>query len=375
MFILLLSYSSVRVRAQADFNPPDRMTYQGFLVNNLGDPLAPTTPKNYDVIFRIYDASSAGNRLWSEEQTVTVDKGNFSVLLGEGSSVGTETRPNLSTVFAGQTASDRYIAISVKFSGTTFSDIVPRLRLLPSPYSFLAKNAINLVKNDGSPLATVVSGNFQLVAPLNVTGEVTGNSFAGNGANMTDLKANNITTGTLDDARLTANIAKLDSAQTFTGAKTFTGTTTFDTANATTVNATTVNGFGTIPIGGIIMWSGSVAPSGWALCDGGQYGSVHAPDLRGRFVLGMGNGVGLTGRSLNQQGGEERHTLSIAEMPSHNHNWGHGVEQDDSGSGGSYNEYTQVGGNDGGVIGYTGGNQPHNTMPPFWVLAFIIRIQ
>ena len=37
-----------------------------------------------------------------------------------------------------------------------------------------------------------------------------------------------------------------------------------------TVTATTFVGDGTIPIGGIIMWSGSVqnVPSGWAICDG-----------------------------------------------------------------------------------------------------------
>lgn len=41
-----------------------------------------------------------------------------------------------------------------------------------------------------------------------------------------------------------------------------------------------------IPIGGIILWSGSVAsiPSGWALCNG----SSGTPDLRGRFVVGAG---------------------------------------------------------------------------------------
>lgn len=38
------------------------------------------------------------------------------------------------------------------------------------------------------------------------------------------------------------------------------------------------------PVGGIIMWSGSVAsiPSGWALCDGNN----GTPDLRNKFIVG-----------------------------------------------------------------------------------------
>ena len=45
-------------------------------------------PKNYDVIFKIYNhetAGAAGNLVWGEQQTVTVDKGYFSVLLGDSS--------------------------------------------------------------------------------------------------------------------------------------------------------------------------------------------------------------------------------------------------------------------------------------------------
>ena len=43
-------------------------------------------------------------------------------------------------------------------------------------------------------------------------------------------------------------------------------------------------GGGAIPVGGIIMWSGSISniPSGWALCNG----SNGTPDLRNRFVVG-----------------------------------------------------------------------------------------
>ena len=41
-----------------------------------------------------------------------------------------------------------------------------------------------------------------------------------------------------------------------------------DLAVAGAVSATSFSGYGTVPIGGIIMWSGTTAPSGWAICDG-----------------------------------------------------------------------------------------------------------
>jgi microcystin-dependent protein len=74
-------------------------------------------------------------------------------------------------------------------------------------------------------------------------------------------------------------------------------------------------GFALIPFGTIVMWTGSTAPSGWALCDG----TNGTPDLRGRFVLSQGQGSGLTNRLINQVGGAETHTLTVQEMPSHTH--------------------------------------------------------
>ncbi len=42
------------------------------------------SPVNRKVIFRVFDAPTAGNRLWSEQHTVTISNGEFSVLLGNG---------------------------------------------------------------------------------------------------------------------------------------------------------------------------------------------------------------------------------------------------------------------------------------------------
>lgn len=184
----------------ANAQPPDLMTYQGFLVDANGDPLAPNNPANYQVIFRIYDSATGGARLWSEQQIVTVDKGNFSVLLGEGTEVSGESRPPLSEVFGGSavaaSASDRFLGITVTIGGAP-TDILPRLRLLPAPYAYLARHANALVNHVGQPLVAAGTGDSLVVA-----GSLTAQQFNGNGSGLTDLDASKITSGTLADARI-----------------------------------------------------------------------------------------------------------------------------------------------------------------------------
>lgn len=139
---LVLSCAT-RHASAASATPPDRMSYQGFLVDANGVALATNLPANYPIVFRIYDASSGGAILWSEQQTVTVDKGNFSVVLGEGSAVSGEANPALSSVFTGTTASDRYLGVTVTINGTSMT-LAPRLRWLPSPYAFAATKAMSI---------------------------------------------------------------------------------------------------------------------------------------------------------------------------------------------------------------------------------------
>jgi hypothetical protein len=134
----------------ADANPPERMTYQGFLVDGNGDPLGNSAPANYDVIFRLYDAKSGGTKLWTEQQTVTVDKGYFSVLLGEGSQYESEPDGSLSAVFDGDSISDRYIGIAVQGLDAGNTEIAPRLMLVSSPFAFTAKQARTLTDGAGN---------------------------------------------------------------------------------------------------------------------------------------------------------------------------------------------------------------------------------
>ena len=74
---------------------------------------------------------------------------------------------------------------------------------------------------------------------------------------------------------------------------------------------------GGFPIGGIIIWTGSSIPDGWALCDGNNApNGVSTPDLQDRFVKGAGSvAVGTTGGST----ATGTHILTTAQIPSHNH--------------------------------------------------------
>lgn len=67
-----------------------------------------------------------------------------------------------------------------------------------------------------------------------------------------------------------------------------------------------------VPAGSIIPWYGNLAniPDGFALCDGKN----GTPDLRDRFLVGAGNAY-----KLGDIGGENRHALTIDELPAHNH--------------------------------------------------------
>ena len=158
----------------------------------------------------------------------------------------------------------------------------------------------------------------------------------------------------------------------------------------------------------IISYAGSNPPTGWQLCNGTalKYTNdtfvsntderissfnknstgdlILTPDLRGRFILGSGEGDGLTQRDIHTNGGEETHKLTVAEMPSHNHINNNGNYFHDP-NGGSIAGNVNKGGIAAGVDywgnthpvlhqhQYEGNDAPHNNMPPFYVLTYIIK--
>ena len=123
-----------------------------------------------------------------------------------------------------------------------------------------------------------------------------------------------------------------------------------------------------VPKGGIIIWSGSVnnIPEGWVLCDGNN----GTPDLRDRFVLGAGHNY-----AVDSTGGESEHILTIEEMPSHSHKYISPIKGRDGLSSGSHygNETYRNPSLDGDESNTVGGSQPHNNMPPYYALCYIMR--
>jgi len=154
-------------------------------------------------------------------------------------------------------------------------------------------------------------------------------------------------------------------------------------------------------LGEIRMVSFNYAPRGWALCNGqllpinqnqalfsllgttfGGDGRVNfaLPDLRGRVPIHAGGG-----HTLGERAGEEAHTLSIAEVPTHQHVLNASTSDANSPSP-TGNVFAKSGGNQfygpasnlvsliPGTVANVGGSQAHLNMQPFLTINFCIAL-
>ena len=151
-----------------------------------------------------------------------------------------------------------------------------------------------------------------------------------------------------------------------------------------------------LPIGSMIPFgSQENIPSNWKICDGSaisretyaelfniigtSYGSgdgsttFNLPDKRGRISVGLDSSQ-TEFNTIGKKDGENKHTLTPSELPSHSHTVkgtvGSGGYAEGVSFGNSPNPpYTRTVGMAGG-----GGNQPHNNLQPYEVDVWIIKV-
>lgn len=154
-------------------------------------------------------------------------------------------------------------------------------------------------------------------------------------------------------------------------------------------------------VGEIRMFGGNFAPAGWAFCNGAlmsiaendvlfnligtTYGgdgqqTFALPNLQSRVPVHSGNGFVLA-----QTGGVEQVTLTVQQIPMHNHVpqasdasgtqpspssgvWASSASGAYSGSGSSLTPLSTA------AIGFTGGSQPHDNMLPYLCVNFILSL-
>lgn len=158
-------------------------------------------------------------------------------------------------------------------------------------------------------------------------------------------------------------------------------------------------------IGEIRMFGGNFAPLGWAFCDGrvlpisendtlfnligttygGDGQSTFAlPDLRGRIPVHQGSSPGGS-YTIGEQAGTEVTTLTVQQIPNHSHALLASASPGFLASPASstfaahrdHKAFTQGSPSSlaaPSAIGAVGGSQPHENMPPFLCVSFIISL-
>ena len=151
-----------------------------------------------------------------------------------------------------------------------------------------------------------------------------------------------------------------------------------------------ISGLDGFPIGGIAAYGGTAIPDGWLLCDGSTVSRELYSDLFKAVGTVFGEGDGSTTFALpnlsskfiygtsdtdtvGDTGGEETHKLTVDEIPSHRH------EEYGTTANASSSYQTPIIANayspraTGHYTSHVGGDQPHNNMPPYIKLYYIIK--
>ena len=159
-------------------------------------------------------------------------------------------------------------------------------------------------------------------------------------------------------------------------------------------------------IGEIRMFAGNFPPAGWMFCAGQTlpisenetlfqligttYGGdgesiFNLPNLAGRIPIHNGQGPGLQSYQIGESGGVESVTLTLQQIPSHNHAW-----LASKGQGGSNTPKDNIAATPpvaklyrftapadplpATLVQPTGGSQPHENLMPYIAINYIISL-
>lgn len=313
---ILISFAllSFAASAPAAASVGNAFTYQGKLMTAAGNP----TTGLYDMKFTLYDTNFTGTAVAGPitNSAVGVTNGYFAVMLDFGAA------------FNGIA---RWLEIEVRTNGAvSFSTLYPRQAITPAPYAVYAPSAGAAATATTASTATLATTattatTANSVAAANVTGTlsttqlpaavVTNNAtavtlsgwFTGNGTGLTGVNADqvdgqhgafyqnaaNLTSGTLADARLSANVPQLSSNQVFLASNRFAGVVTLTNTANTLAGAFIGNGSGITNLNASQLSSGAVP---LALLPGAVVTNNETGlNLSGTF---SGNGAGVTNVSL-----------------------------------------------------------------------------
>lgn len=330
---------------------PSLIAYQGKVTDANGTLIGSPTPVNRTVTFRIWNNPSStapASRIYSEQQTVTIANGEFSVLIGAGSPVVGETNTvTLANAFAGE---QRFLGVMID-DGTAAADpeVSPRQQIVSGAFALRAKLAETVVDN------SITAANLTVGAVTDVklaSGAVTSSKIAPGAVTGAQLAPGAITADIITTSSIT-NSKLADSS--VTTAKLADSVVTTDkladgTVNLADLAAAVQNAL--CPVGTIQAYAGNTAPAGWALCNGlavsrtdvaysalfnvvgTRFGSLNAtsfnlPDFRGRFLRGWdyspdGSKRDIDGASriaMNPGGatGFNLGSVQLDELDSHSH--------------------------------------------------------
>jgi hypothetical protein len=180
---------------------PQTISYQGFLADNQGNPVADGT---YNITFKLYDVATDGSSLWAESQQVVLINGLFNVILGS-------TNP-IALPF------DKQYWLGLTIEGTP--ELTPRIQLTASAYSLNARTVADSAITSGKIAAETVvrsinakTDEVTLLGGENVTVSEQGDTLiisaaSGPGGDITAVVAGSGLTGGGETGEVTLAIAE-----------------------------------------------------------------------------------------------------------------------------------------------------------------------